>query len=342
MATYGWGEGRSVKDGLFEEAHRFAFLQAVHLLEVLHKDDIRRKQRTAPGEGIDPGRELVHFRHAVRLDFPAGDIENIVRLSPDGTPEMHVNVLGLAGATGPLPHAITELLISRTFRGDDALRDFLDIFNHRLISLLYRARKKYRPALGADTPDSGRMARVLYSFVGLGTPHLANRLDVPDRSLLSHAGVFVDRYRSTSGLVRMLEHAFGVAVDVSPFHGRWETIDDQDVTRLGRRNQRLGDSAVLGGRVWNAAASFEVQLGPLSLRKFLAFLPTGHAYLAVVSAVRFYTRHELGFKLRLALKGSDVPKLRLGTEHGAHLGWTTWLRTRPLEYDTHVTLLGKS
>ncbi|HEV7923260.1 MAG TPA: type VI secretion system baseplate subunit TssG, partial [Thermoanaerobaculia bacterium] len=64
MATYGWRQDRAVADGLFEEGHRFTFLQAVRLLEELFPD------RTPPAEGVDPRRELVRFRHRVRLDYP--------------------------------------------------------------------------------------------------------------------------------------------------------------------------------------------------------------------------------------------------------------------------------
>src|SRR5262249_33498680 len=150
---------------------------------------------TSPAEGGDPRREVVRFRSQVRLDYPASDVEE-VRAPAGGEPaEMTVNVLGLAGVLGPLPPPVAELVLERSFRGDTALREFLDIFNPRLVSLLYRARKKYRPALDPRSPDRGRVARVLYSLVGLGTPHLSGRLGLADRSLLPYAGFLVDRPR---------------------------------------------------------------------------------------------------------------------------------------------------
>ncbi len=352
MASHGWREAGSVAEGLAGEGHRYSFLQAVRLLEEMHPE------RTPPAEGSDPRRELVRFRSKVRLDFPASDVEDI-RFPPESTNgepvesiepiepiEMTVNVLGLAGVLGPLPPAVTELILERSFRKDTALRDFLDLFNHRLVSLLYRARKKYRPALDSKAPDRGRVATVLFSLIGLGTPRLLGRLGIPDRALLPYAGFLVDRARSTVGLVRMLEDCFGVPAEVVPFQGRWHELDDQDFTLLGRRNQALGGGAVLGRRVWDQAARFELRLGPMGLPRFLSFLPGGDAHGPLAAVTRFYIREELGFTIRLTLAAAEVPELRLVSRDtgagGARLGWTSWLKTKPFPCnDSQVAITGK-
>lgn len=338
MAAYGWRESRTVADGLWKEGHRFSFLQAVHLLETLYPD------RVKPAEGVDPRREVVRFKSEVRLDFPAGDVETI-RPPREGEPaEMRVNVLGLAGSMGPLPPAVVELIMERSFRKDGALAEFLDIFNHRLVSMLYRARKKYRPALDTKAPHGGRVATVLRALLGLGTPHLTGRMDVRDRSLLAYTGFFTESVRPSTGLQRLLEDCFDTTARIEMFRGRWERIEDDDVTRIGDsgRNQVLGQTAVLGRRVWDQAASFEVHLGPLTLSQFLSFLPNGRAFRPLVALVRFYTREELGFTFRLALGAAEVPELRLGAAYGAYLGWTTWLKTKPMTRDdTQVRLVGR-
>ncbi len=337
MAAYGWRRHRAVDEGLFEEGHLFSFLQAVRLLEAIHPD------RTPPGEGTDPAAEVVRFRSAVRLGFPASDVEE-VRKQVNGDPaEMTVHVLGLAGVHGPLPPAVTELAMERAFHGDRALRDFLDLFNHRLVSLLYRARKKFRPALDPGAPGRGRIATVLLSLIGLGTPHLAGRLGIRERSLLSYAGFLLTRPRPTVGLVRMLEDCFGVPVEIRERLGSWHTLEPIDVTRLGTsgQNRALGFDTVLGSRVWDQAARFEVRLGPLTLDQFRSFLPVGHAHGPLSSAVRFSVREELEFSLRLTIQAEEVPELKLG--EGSRLGWTSWLKTKPFPCnDSQASITGKT
>jgi type VI secretion system protein ImpH len=365
MGSYGWRDGRSVTDGLFEEGHQFSFVQAVRLLEEMalreHGDD--HNARTSPGEGTHPEREVVHFRHAVRMDFPPNDVEAVKQPSAGRPAEMTVNVLGLAGGLGPLPVPVSELIVERAFRKDYGLRDFLDIFNHRLVSLLYRERKKFRPALDPKGPGRSRVASVLFAFLGLAAPQLRGRMKMDDRSLLPYAGLLLDRHRSVVGLVRLIEDYFGLgtgggaagererrrtprqpAVTIKQFQGRWSTIEKEDLTHIGEtgRNQILGRGAVLARRVWDQQAAIEIRLGPLTLDQYMAFLPVGRSYEALFDAVRFYLREELGFSVRLQLVAGEVPELRLGKAEPVFLGWTTWLKTRAFEDDARVRLKGRA
>lgn len=353
MATYGWRQAVPVKRALFDEGHRFGFFQAVRLLESLYPE------RTAPGEGMEPEREVVRFKSRVGLDFPASEIDTI-RESANGEPaEMSVSVLGLAGALGPLPASVTETLLDRSAHRDHALGDFLDLFNHRLLSLFYRARKKHRPACDQKSPDQGRVARCLFALVGLGTPALRDRLAAADRSLLPYAGLLMPHPRSMVGLERLLADYLGVPVEVVPFRGRWLEIEEEDRTRLGRTgpfgggsNNRLGEGAVLGGRFWDQSAAFEIRLGPLGLAQLLDLLPVGRGYAVMTDLARFYVDDQYEVDVRLACRGDEVPELRLGgagdvrlgwsarldrpgtgaseprlgSAGGARLGWTTWLR----------------
>lgn len=318
MATYGWGKNRSVADGLFEEGHRFSFYQAVRLLERIFP------RRTPVAEGVDPEREVVHFRSAVGHGFPPSEVVAVER---DGAPEhpatMTVSFLGLAGVNGPLPRAFTDLVIERTFRGDTGVRDFLDVFNHRLVSIFYRGRKKYRPPLGHEPPNEGRVARTLFALIGLGTPHLPGRLEVEDRSLLPYVGFLMGR-RSMVGLERFLSDYFGFPVRAEPFRGTWHRLEAHQLTRigLGGQNQVLGQSAVLGERVWDQQAGFEVVLGPLTLRQMLDVLPTARGFPALCALVTFYAGDELDFHLRFVLRRAEIPELRLGQAGDARLGWS--------------------
>ena len=96
---------------------------------------------------------------------------------------MVVSFLGLTGPSGVLPRHYTELMLNRIRDKDYSLRDFLDLFNHRLISLFYRAWEKSRLPLGYERsrfddpdrePDLATWA--LYCLVGLGTEGLRGRL----------------------------------------------------------------------------------------------------------------------------------------------------------------------
>ena len=59
--------------------------------------------------------------------------------------------MGLAGTGGILPSHYTQLLIDRVREKDFGLRDFLDLFNHRLIAQFYRAWEKCHFYVGYES-----------------------------------------------------------------------------------------------------------------------------------------------------------------------------------------------
>ena len=330
MAAHGWGKDSPLEDWLYEEGYRFDFFQAVRLLELGRPDG-------APvGEGAEPAREPVRFKSAVGLAFPASDVAEVRRASGEGgAAEMVVNFMGLAGAHGPLHAPTTEQIIEGVWRKDTALRDFLDIFNHRLVSLLYRIRKVHRVGQENAPPGRDRLSSLVYAVFGMATPSLRGRMRVKDRALLFYAGLLGPQQRSLAGLERVVGDYFRVPVNGRQFVGGWFPLDEEQWTAIGLtgRNARLGEDAVLGKRVWDQQGAFELRLGPLTFEEFMEFLPTGWGFEPLCDLVRFYAGDELGFRFRLTLKADEVPGARLSSANGARLGWTSWLRTTAADDD---------
>jgi type VI secretion system protein ImpH len=332
MASHDGGKDRTVNEWLYAEGPRFDFFQAVKLLELAHPPEF------SVGRNVLPGREAVRFKSSVRLDFPADDIASFEPPTRSGEPPvMTVNFLGLAGEHGPLPKPVTELILSRANNKDTAFRDFLDIFNHRLVSLLYQIRKIHRFGLDARPPGEDRIARYVYAVLGLGTPALRDQMH--DRPLLHYAGLLGQQPRSMAGLERLLTDYFRAgggrhrdgaeqfAVEGEQFKGRWLRLEEGQRTRLGGRgqNNQLGVDTVLGKHVWDQQGAFELRLGPLTLKQLTDFLPVGWGFAPLCELVRFYVGDELDFSLRLVLKAGERRESRLGAAGGARLGWTAWL-----------------
>jgi type VI secretion system protein ImpH len=326
--AFGWQQDAALQDWLFAEPFRFDFFQAIRLLERL------APFAAAPGEGSEPEKEVVRFRSRVALDFPASDVQRLTPPpEPGAPPEMTVNFMGLAGAFGPMAMPDTELVLDRIRSKDFAARDFLDIFNHRLVSLMYQVRKTHRLTLTNQSPEETSIARRLYSFFGLGLEGLRNRMQVPDRTLLLTAGILAQQPRSAVGLERLLACHFQVEVSVSQLAGCWRPLEASEWTRIGRihgRNQRLGGGALVGTRIWDQQGAFRIRLGPLTQTEFRDFLPDGTAYRPLCELTRFYAGPEFEFGFQLTLKATDVPRSWLGH---AVLGWTSWLKTRPFSHD---------
>lgn len=325
-----WGSGSSTQDRLFADGSRFNFCQAVRILCLLSSGDAALHLH---------GSVPVRFRSRMSFDFPGADIERISPASEkEPLPQMLVNFIGLAGAHGPLPTVYTEQLLREQ---PSALRDFLDIFNHRLILLLYRVHEMHHPELTTGSPAQGLSANHLYTFFGLGRePESAarNRLSVPDRALLYYSGIFAHRPHSASGLQRLLCDYFQVEVAIEEFVGGWLSLAEDQWTRIGTtrgRNQVLGDGVVLGRRVWDQHARIAIRLGPLHLRTFESFLPDGDAYKPLRGLTRFYLGDEIDFDFKLELRAEDIPWAAASVltsppprTRPASLGRLAWLKSR--------------
>jgi len=249
---------------------------------------------------------------------------------------MRVNFLGLAGHLGPLPVPYTELIMDRAWQRDTAFRDFLDIFNHRLVSLLYRIRKHHHIGLDIVAPDQSHIASYLYALAGMGTPGLKGRMKVDDRALLRYTGLLTQRPRSVLGLEAMLKGYFHVPVRVRQYVGCWRALEDHQTTIIASsgaggtgesrtQNNSLGHNVVLGSQVWQQAGQFDLHFGLLGLPEFLDFLPIGSAYHALSDLTHFYVNQGADFNIVLKLKPEEAPASRLSMVMGPRLGWTSWL-----------------
>jgi type VI secretion system protein ImpH len=321
---------------LLDEPYRFDFFQAVRLLERIYTE------RVPSGYDVEPQREVARFRTSVTLRFPPSQIQQISRDKNEQVPpEVTVAFMGLTGPLGVLPHPYTELLIERTRYNDTALWAFLDLFNHRIISLFYRAWEKYNFPFAYERDQQDRFTEYLYDIVGLGTRGLRGRLGFPDRALIYYGGLVAQRPHSSAAIKAIASDYFGVDADVAQFSGQWLKLDDETVTHLGVANSRLGLDAVAGSSVWDNQSKFRVKLGPLKFKEFFEFLPVGSAFKPASDLVKLLAGADLDFDLQLVLKAREVPGCVL-TTHARRkpaLGWTTWLKTRPFMTDDGQVVL---
>lgn len=326
-----------VEDRLFAEPYSFEFVQAVRLLRQFYPN------RSGVGLFHVPQSEVVRFGVRPSLAFPASEIQEIEDV-PGRPPLMRVNFMGLVGPLGILPLYYTELVSDRAGVRDRTLRDFFDLFHHRAISLFYRAWQKYRFQVGYELGDGDQFSQYLLDVIGLGTPAAQRRQDIPDMSLLFYAGLLAQQPRSAEGLELVLSDYFGIPVRIEQFLGAWYRLEPDAQCQLDDTvwdSQQLGFGTVVGDEIWDPQSRVRVVLGPLSLRQYLDFLPSGTAYRPLRALVRFYAGDELDFEAQLILKREEVPGCELGASGNAapQLGWVSWSRTREMEYNPSETIL---
>ena len=301
------------------------------------------------GGDLPPDAEAVRFRARLSLSVPASRIDLIRRLTPEeslarGEPprfELVATFFGLYGLYGVLPWFYTEILLRQEKSERWALRDFLDMFNHRLLSLYYRAWCRARYSFGFRDGARDNLSRRLLCYAGLSDAVVDELvLGLPPARLLRYIGLFTLKSRPAAALELLLSDWFdGVPVRVEQLVGEWASIPQRDRCRLGRQNHRLGlralgtkeavGEAVIGRRAWTVQNKFRVVLGPLEMARYTRFLPGGEDFKTVVRLTRIYGGATCGFDVVPILDRFEMPRNRARLGRGQRLGWTTFMASLP-------------
>jgi len=312
---------------LAAEPTAFEFFQAVRLLGRLYPE-------RAPVGGFGAPAEEV---------FPASEVQDL-ELAGKGPARLRVNIMGLIGPLGVLPYHYTQLVAERLRARDRALQGFLGIFEHRMISLFYRAWEKQRFTVGYERDRAERLTEHFLDLVGLGLAGARGRMPIPDEAFIYYSGALAPQPRSAAALQAVLQDFFDVPVQVEQFIGGWYPLAPGTQCSLGSEagaSDQVGLGAVVGDEVWDEQARVRLRVGPLTRERYEQFLPTGAAYPLLRALTRFFSHDQFDFELQLVLARDEVPPCTVGAggEESTSLGWGTWLRTEAFARDADETLL---
>jgi len=327
----------SLEEALFDRGFEFDFFQAVRLLARLFP------QRKPVGGTAKPAEEIARFAAQLTMAFPASVVHDILRNSDSSRPaRMIVAFLGLTGVQGVLPLHYTERLLARKAAKDNTSAEFFDLFNHRLVSMFYRAWEKHHPpilyelaAVRGHQPDP--FTHYLFDFIGMGTDGLRGRMLTKDEGLLLYAGLIAQRPHSATALRSILRDHFSVPVEIDQCLGGWFQLEDADRCYLSAELERsqLGEGAFIGDAVWNQQARFRIRVGPVDLKRFVEFLPDRRTMAQFVELTRYLVGQASAFEVQVFLRAGEVPYSRLDDEgFGApRLGWMGWLKSSEFSID---------
>jgi type VI secretion system protein ImpH len=299
--TSGTTPARELLSLLEREAPRFSFFQSLLLLERLFKK--------APRLGAEgpASQEPVRIRPSMALSCPPADLESVEVSGEGARVEITTTFLGLYGVDGPLPNAYLEHIAAIADEpGGRRVRDFLDLFHHRLYSLLYRAWKKPRPTAGEEGLDplhDRALAPAGFSnLLGLGGAR---------RPRLAEARLRVLRPRTAHGLEALLRQRLGYDCPVDSLRARWAVVPDDQRCRLGTQNAELGCSLLVGARA-NDRNKIQVRVAASSYAMFENLMPEGSDRRELDDALGGYLRDPIDYDVQVTLPAEQVPPWRLG------------------------------
>lgn len=241
--------------------------------------------------------------------------------------KLHVRLFGLGtlGPNGPLPIHVTEIARDRQQgRHDSTLVDFLDIFHHRYLTLLYRAWASAQATASLDRPREERFSFYVASLTGQDPDEIAAR-PLPAHPRLAASAHLVRESRNPDGLRATLAHYFGVPVTIEETVFHWIAVGPAEQSRLGRPGTPsvLAEGFMLGEMVPDRQHKFRIVIGPLDIEAYLRFTPQGVDLPRLVEWVRAFVGYEFEWELELRIQSHSAPPAVIGGPQ--QLGWSSWL-----------------
>lgn len=312
------------------DARSVDFFQLARTLECAFRDLPRL------GTSQKPGEDPVRFAQEPSTAFAPTTVSKIESIAGARAGRVFVNFLGMLGPNGPMPLFMTDYARDRERNHADAtLARFLDVFNHRMVSLFYRAWAVNQLPVSFDRThgqsdaitqmEEDRYGAYIGSLFGIGMATLRGRDRVPDVAKLHYSGRLSNDTKHAEGLRAIIEDYFRVQTRLDEFVGAWLELPSASLCRLGvsRDSATLGVSSVLGSRVWECQSRFRIVLGPMGLSDYERLLPGGDSQGRLEDWVRNYVGRQFSFEVNLILRREEVPRVKLGGF--GRLGWTTWL-----------------
>ncbi|MCW1720146.1 type VI secretion system baseplate subunit TssG [Pseudoalteromonas sp. A3] len=297
-------------ENLISQTSQVDFYKAVFIIESqLKKNGLEYRH---VGYDSSPKLELIKFTATQKLGFPGNAISKIENIGyEDNLAKVNIEVsfMGLTGCAGALPQFYSELVLQRLRFKDTTMRDFYDMFNHRLVSLYYRAWKKYKPSL--NHINNNKSKDPYTKILGLLSGGYRE-------SQLHFSGMYSRKVRNASDLQSILTYYLGCDVKIQQMIGQWKTLKIQEQTSLPSRlefegrHARLGVDTVLGKQVWDISSLVEVHIFTENVDKARALLPNGTLFILAKNITKDYLGRAVQFRLEVKSNFHKLKAIQLG------------------------------
>jgi type VI secretion system protein ImpH len=290
------------------------------------------------GKAKRPADENVRFGQVPYLHFTATEIAEIFEGGRQAGVDATVLVyfFGLLGIQGPMPLEFTSYVFRRSrSHYDNTWRRFLDIINHRFLTLFYRAYSSYQQCMNFDRMEDDQISRIIKALSGIPPVKNIKMGTFSERGEsigLSCARYFSFQLKNRYGLLDMLCSIFTYPIDLVELvadrydipPSRWAVLGMRESSVLGRNIQIGRTMVTIGG-------NFEIRIGPVSFDQYNNFM-MGHAgFDLLTEAVNLYLDRPLAYSITFIITSVTIPIAQAGFDfendayEAARLGYTCWI-----------------
>ncbi|MBS8262598.1 type VI secretion system baseplate subunit TssG [Roseibium polysiphoniae] len=325
-------QGRSARADLVLHLKHSQFYQLVTLIGMLHEG------LQGLGPGGDPAAEPIRFRSTRSLSFGAGDVSEITYDEDADRFDIRVNFFGLYGPASPLQPFLTERIIESD-ETPSPIEDLLDLFNHRLITLLFGIWQKSRYFTRFEPGGVDATSKCFLALCGFPIEDRNTIGSVPRSALLPLVGLMSLYSNSADVTSAMLTNFFKVPCSVIEYISRQIRVPEEAQLQLGVMNTSLGENAIVGNEINDDLGKFRVRMGVADFEALLPFLPFGQRHHEIAELLSMVIRDPLDWDLEFDFEPDSIPMGRLGE---SRLNQSFWLHADadvPLETPVQLSVV---
>lgn len=288
---------------------------------------VRRIEGSRPdlprlGKAARPTQENVRFGQTPYLHFPPTEVAEIRQGNGNVEALIMTYFFGLLGVNGPMPLEFTNYVFQRSHNYyDQTWRRFLDIINHRFLTLFYRAWAENEQAVSFDRKNDDKITDIIRSLAGTSSDMLGENRTFPYLTA-NYAEHFGKSVKSRDSLEEILRNILKIDLKIKDFVVSSYDIPKGERCHLGnRRNSVLGESIQLGRSYMSATREFEIETEPVSFTESCKWMPGHSGFNLINRVITAYLDRPLEYSLTFNVVGKTVPTVVFGgRDEGVRLG----------------------
>ncbi|TCM66575.1 type VI secretion system protein ImpH [Acinetobacter calcoaceticus] len=319
-----WQE-TSVTDAIWKKPTAFEFVQITRLLRHV-PEPLQYKQ----------WGDAFHFESSLNLNYPQAEVEHLTLV--DQRYALTNLIVGLTGIQGALPYTYTTKIKQAPRATRQEIQQFLSLFNHKLTTQYVDASLSYHLAVRYEVEAENHYLNILHALNGyIRVQHNQSELD---DYFAEFSGLMQGQNNAAHALKTMLSCVFHQQVQIHEFiEEKFQLAEDQMTKLGGVEPSRLGMNSFCGQSLRQAEGKIEIEIGPLSYRHYLEYLPQGKLSQKLKSILQTWCSPTLLVDLRLILAKEEVKPVRLSANDQVGLAQGAFLMPKQI-IDNHETCYG--
>ena len=314
MRAESWWQEASVIDDLMTTPTSYAFIQATRLLR--HIPDSPKTRYWAND---------FKFHSSLSLNFPVAEIETL-KLENE---RIHLTnlMVGLTGMQGTLPYTYTHKIKQSGRQQKVETIHFLGLFNHKLTAQYVDASLTYHLPIRYEIEVENDYLDILHALNGYVSSQ-QEQAELDDY-FAEFSGLMQGQNNTAYALTTMLNCIFKTNFAIKEFVEEKYQLEDEQKTSLGGLNASLlGINSFCGEHIRQIDGKIEIQVGPLSRKDYLSFLPKQKMSHKLKKILSTWCSPTLMVDVRLILKKEQIQPLCLDSKSEIGLMQGAFLRSK--------------